>query len=117
MTSHSQGVQQLLAAEKRASEKVSEAKKRKARRLKAAKDEAQAEINKFKAEKERQFKEYEAAHMGSKDDIAAKIEAETKEKLHEMHLLVGEHKDAVISKLLEFSYDVKPQVHQNFRVL
>ncbi len=32
----------------------------KARRLKQAKDEAQAEIDKFKQERERQFKEYEA---------------------------------------------------------
>lgn len=32
----------------------------KARRLKQAKDEAQAEIEKFRQERERQFKEYEA---------------------------------------------------------
>lgn len=114
MTSQSQGVQQLLAAEKRASEKVAEAKKRKARRLKAAKDEAQIEITKFKAEKERQFKEYEAAHMGSKDDIAARMEAETNQKLDEMNQLVALHKKAVVNKLLELTYSVKPEVHRNF---
>ena len=48
MASQTQGIQQLLAAEKRAAEKVSEARKRKNRRLKQAKEEAQAEIERFK---------------------------------------------------------------------
>ncbi len=46
MASQTQGIQQLLAAEKRAAEKVSEARKRKNRRLKQAKEEAQSEIEK-----------------------------------------------------------------------
>lgn len=48
MAAQTQGIQQLLAAEKRAAEKVNEARKRKARRLKQAKDEAQGEIQKYK---------------------------------------------------------------------
>ncbi|KAA0191908.1 Atp6v1g [Hyalella azteca] len=60
MASQSQGVQQLLAAEKKAAEKVAEARKRKARRLKQAKDEAQAEIEKFRLEREAAYKQYEA---------------------------------------------------------
>ena len=81
MASQTQGIQQLLAAEKRAAEKVSEARKRKNRRLKQAKEEAQAEIEKYKAERERQFKEHEARHVGSKGDIAARIEQDTKHKV------------------------------------
>lgn len=81
MASQTQGIQQLLAAEKRAAEKVTEARKRKkmdfyllfavsvshiyslvgkARRLKQAKEEAQDEIEKYRQEKDRQFKEFEA---------------------------------------------------------
>lgn len=86
MASQTQGIQQLLAAEKRAAEKVSEARKRKFRnwksfidfilqnlswkyfrlikgkqkRLKQAKEEAQDEIEKYRQERERQFKEFEA---------------------------------------------------------
>ena len=41
MASQTQGIQQLLSAEKRAAEKVAEARKRKNRRLKQAKEEAQ----------------------------------------------------------------------------
>lgn len=81
MASQTQGIQQLLAAEKRAAEKVSEARKReckilqifidfssairflssgKQKRLKQAKEEAQDEIEKYRQERERQFKEFEA---------------------------------------------------------
>lgn len=48
MASQTQGIQQLLAAEKRAAEKINEARKRKAQRLKQAKQEAQAEIEKYR---------------------------------------------------------------------
>ncbi|CAG2115817.1 unnamed protein product, partial [Medioppia subpectinata] len=96
MASQTQGIQQLLTAEKRAAEKVQEARKRKARRLKQAKDEANHEIEKFKAEREKQFRDYEHKHMGSRDDIAAKIEAETRIKMDAMNKTVGTAKDKVI---------------------
>ncbi len=48
MASQTAGIQQLLAAEKRAAEKVNEARKRKARRLKQAKEEAQQEVDRYR---------------------------------------------------------------------
>ena len=48
MASQTAGIQQLLAAEKRAADKINEARKRKAQRLKQAKQEAQAEIEKYR---------------------------------------------------------------------
>ncbi|VDP28690.1 unnamed protein product [Soboliphyme baturini] len=48
MASPTTGIQQLLAAEKKAAEQVNEARKRKARRLKQAKEEAQQEIDKYR---------------------------------------------------------------------
>lgn len=115
MASNSQGIQQLLAAEKRAAEKVSDARKRKNRRLKQAKEEAQAEIEKYKSERERAFKENEAKHIGSKDDIAAKIEADTKVKIEAMNRSVATNKDGVIDSLIQLVCEIKPEVHQNFR--
>merc|ERR1712080_373906 len=103
------------AAEKRAAEKVSEARKRKNRRLKQAKEEAQAEIEKYKSERERDFKNNEAKHIGSKDDIAAKIEADTKVKIEAMNRSVATNKDAVIDSLITLVCDIKPKVHENFR--
>uniref|UniRef100_A0A0C9QR53 V-type proton ATPase subunit G n=1 Tax=Fopius arisanus TaxID=64838 RepID=A0A0C9QR53_9HYME len=95
MASQTQGIQQLLAAEKKAADKVTEARKRKARRLKQAKEEAQEEIEKYRQERERQFREFEAKHMGSKEDVAARIDADTKIKIEEMNKGVAGHKDKV----------------------
>jgi V-type H+-transporting ATPase subunit G len=90
MASQTQGIQQLLAAEKRAAEKVSEARKRKwkilqclknwkfrkslifhvlgkQKRLKQAKEQAQEEIEKYRQEREKLFKEFEAKVKFSKN--------------------------------------------------
>jgi len=117
MASQTQGIQQLLAAEKRAAEKVGEARKRKARRLKQAKDEAVSEIEKFKAERERQFRDYEKHFMGSRDDIATRIDGETKVKIDTMNKSVATMKDKVIQDLLtRVINEVKPQLHKNLRL-
>jgi len=115
MASQTQGIQQLLAAEKRAAEKVSEARKRKNRRLKQAKEEAQQEIEKYKQERERAFKENEAKHHGSKDDIAMRIEADTKVKIEAMNRSVAANKGEVIDSLISHVCDIKPQIHKNYR--
>ncbi|KAG7213302.1 hypothetical protein KM043_002601 [Ampulex compressa] len=115
MASQTQGIQQLLAAEKKAAEKVSEARKRKARRLKQAKEEAQDEIEKYRQEREKQFREFEAKHMGSKEDVAARIDADTRVKIEEMNQTLSVHKDAVMLKILELVYNIKPELHKNYR--
>ncbi|VEN42120.1 unnamed protein product [Callosobruchus maculatus] len=116
MASQSQGIQQLLAAEKRAAEKVAEARKRKARRLKQAKEEAQDEIEKYRKERERQFREFEAKHMGSREDVASKIEADTKRRIEEMNKAVQAQKEPVIQEILNLVYDIKPEIHKNYRI-
>ncbi|XP_014244662.1 V-type proton ATPase subunit G [Cimex lectularius] len=115
MASQTQGIQQLLAAEKRAAEKVADAKKRKAKRLKQAKEEAQEEIEKYMLDREKQFKEFEAKHMGSREDVAARIDADTKQKIEEMTRAVNANKEAVIQRILELVYDIKPEMHKNYR--
>jgi len=117
MASQTQGIQQLLGAEKRAAEKVSEARKRKNRRLKQAKEEAQTEIEKYKAEREKAFKDNETKNVGSKDDIAAKIEADTKVKIEAMNRSVASNKEVVIESLLSLCCDIKPEVHKNYRAV
>ncbi|XP_067634742.1 V-type proton ATPase subunit G-like [Eurosta solidaginis] len=114
MTSQSTGIQQLLAAEKKAAEKVSEARKRKAKRLKQAKDEAVEEIEKYREERERILKEYEAKYMGSREGAAMKIEAETIVKLEELKGAVENRKDILINDLLDLVYNIKAVVHRNY---
>lgn len=115
MASQSQGIQQLLAAEKRAAEKVSDARKRKAKRLKQAKEEAQDEIEKYRKERERQFREFEAKHMGSREDVAAKIDQDTKRRIEDMNRAVQSQKDPVMKEILNLVYDIRPEMHKNFR--
>jgi len=115
MNQQSAGVQQLLSAERRASEKVAEARKRKARRLKQAKEEATAEIEKYKQEKERTFQAYEANHMGSREDVQKKIEADTQRQILEVNQQVAKNKDSVIQGLLNLVYEIEPEMHKNFK--
>ena len=48
--------------------------------------------------------------MGSKDDIAAKIEADTKVKIEAMNRSVASNKEVVIQSLLSLACDIKPEV-------
>uniref|UniRef100_A0A1L8DFN2 V-type proton ATPase subunit G n=1 Tax=Nyssomyia neivai TaxID=330878 RepID=A0A1L8DFN2_9DIPT len=114
MASNTQGIQQLLAAEKKAAEKVAEARKRKARRLKQAKDEATDEIEKYRVEREQQFKDFEQKHVGSREGVAIKIDADTKSKIEEMNRTVINHKESVIQEILTHIYNIEPELHKNF---
>jgi len=115
MASQTQGIQQLLSAEKKAAEKINEARKRKAKRLKQAKEEAQAEVDKYRSERENQFREYERKHLGTKEDIAARIEKETVAQLEQMQRNIQMNKDKVIKDLLATVCEIIPEVHQNLR--
>lgn len=53
--------------------------------------------------------------MGSREDVAARIESETKIKIDEMNKSVVIHKEVVIEKILQLVYDIKPELHQNYR--
>lgn len=90
----------MLTAEKRASEKVAEARKRKARRLKQAKEEAAADIEQFKAERQVAFQKYESEHMGSRGDVEKKIDQETNEKLQAMSQRIEQQKQIILDRLI-----------------
>ncbi|XP_055679362.1 V-type proton ATPase subunit G-like [Lutzomyia longipalpis] len=115
MASNTQGIQQLLAAEKKAAEKVAEARKRKARRLKQAKDEATEEIEKYRVERDQQFKDFEAKHVGSREGVANKIDADTRLKIDDMNRTVTNHKERVIQEILTHIYNIEPELHKNFK--
>jgi V-type H+-transporting ATPase subunit G len=115
MASRSDGVQQLLSAEKRASEKVGEARKRKARRVKQAKEEATAEVDAYRKERERVFKELEQVTLGSHGDRQAKIDEDTAKQLVEIGQSVVKTKDEAMEKLLALVCDIKPELHMNYQ--
>eukprot|EP00062_Callorhinchus_milii_P023236 gi/632981864/ref/XP_007907823.1/ PREDICTED: V-type proton ATPase subunit G 1 [Callorhinchus milii] len=116
MASQSQGIQQLLQAEKRAAEKVAEARKRKNRRLKQAKEEAQAEIEQYRLVREKEFKAKEDAALGSHGNSATEVDKETLEKIKLIRQNYEQHKEVVLNNLLALICDIKPEVHLNYRI-
>ncbi|XP_023674395.1 V-type proton ATPase subunit G 1 [Paramormyrops kingsleyae] len=116
MASQSQGIQQLLQAEKRAAEKVAEARKRKNRRLKQAKEEAQAEIEQYRLQREKEFKTKEAAALGSHGSSAVEVDKETADKMECIQKSYQQNREAVLGNLLKMVCDIKPEIHVNYRV-
>ncbi|XP_007444702.1 V-type proton ATPase subunit G 1 [Python bivittatus] len=116
MASQSQGIQQLLQAEKRAAEKVAEARKRKNRRLKQAKEEAQAEIEQYRLQREKDFKAKEAAALGSHGISTTEVEQGTQEKMAILQDNFQKNREEVLNSLLNLVFDVKPEIHSNYRI-
>lgn len=52
--------------------------------------------------------------MGSKDSVAAKIDADTRVKIEEMNSSISINRPALIQELLDLVYDIKPQLHRNY---
>ncbi|EHB11762.1 V-type proton ATPase subunit G 3 [Heterocephalus glaber] len=77
MTSQSQGIHQLLQAEKRAKGKIGETKKSTGKRLKQAKEEAMAEIDQYRIEREKEFWLRESKIMASQINVSDEVEEQT----------------------------------------
>ncbi|XP_072285706.1 V-type proton ATPase subunit G 1 [Pyxicephalus adspersus] len=116
MASQSAGIQQLLQAEKRAAERVAEARKRKNRRLKQAKEEAQAEIEQYRLQREKEFKAKEAAALGSHGSCSEEMEKETSAKMSIILENYKQNREKVLEDLLSFVCDIKPEIHVNYRI-
>lgn len=68
--------------------------------MKQAKDEAREEIEKYRIEREKQFKEYEAKRMGRKEDVQEKIDANTAKIIEEIEEKVQNLKEPVTFNVL-----------------
>ncbi|KAM9283313.1 V-type proton ATPase subunit G 3 [Morus bassanus] len=115
MTSQSQGIQHLLQAEKRAKDKLEEAKKRKGKRLRQAKEEAIAEIDHYRLQREKEFRNKQTNVMGSQGNLSAKIEEQTTETIRNLTSSYHKNMESMMKKLLSTIYDINPEVHPNFR--
>ena len=54
-------------------------------------------------------------NAGSKDDFAAKMKVDTNNKLQAIDVEVQANKEKVMDRLLELIYDIKPEVHKNYK--
>ena len=87
----------------------------KQKRLKQAKEEAQSEVESYKAEREKQYKELEAKVLGSRGDLERKVEEDTKQKIIEQEQRLADNKAKAIEMLLHAVCEIKPQLHTNYR--
>nr|XP_006113654.1 V-type proton ATPase subunit G 3 [Pelodiscus sinensis] len=115
MTSQSQGIQQLLQAEKRAKDKLEEAKKSKPRRIKQADTLATAEIDHYRLQREREFRHKQSNIMGSQGNLSTKIEEQTTEKIRDITSSFHKYMENVMKQLLNMVFDIKPEIHSNYR--
>jgi V-type H+-transporting ATPase subunit G len=115
MAQKTEGIQQLLIAEKKATEKVVEARKRKALKLKTAKKEADVEINKFKTEKESHYKRLEEEMLGKKSDNEAHIQLQTNQKIKEIDIQLKNNKSVTQKSILDVLFDIDVKLHENVK--
>jgi V-type H+-transporting ATPase subunit G len=54
--------------------------------------------------------------MGSREGVAAKIDAETQQRIVEMNSSIAVNKAKLINELLDLVYDIKPELHPNYQV-
>lgn len=53
--------------------------------------------------------------MGSREGVASKIDSDTQVKLQEMLRALASTKEPVMKAVLDFVYDINPDVHKNYR--
>lgn len=53
-------------------------------------------------------------HMGSREGVAAKIEADTQLKIQEMNRSIQGNREQLIKEILNLVYDIKPELHKNY---
>nr|CAB3224688.1 probable V-type proton ATPase subunit G [Phallusia mammillata] len=114
MASQTPGIQQLLVAEKKASEKVGEARKAKAKRLKAAKEEAKVEIDTYRNQIEQGYKDRESNILGSRDDVKVQMDQHREMVIQQLGEQAAINKQKVIDRILDLVFDVKPELHVNY---
>ncbi|OCT57978.1 hypothetical protein XELAEV_18002847mg [Xenopus laevis] len=95
MASQSAGIQQLLQAEKRAAERVAEARK-----MLSISDVAAIFLQ----------------ALGSHGSCLDEVEKETTDKMSIIQQNYAKNRETVLENLLSFVCDIKPEIHLNYRV-
>lgn len=59
---------------------------------------------------------YLLQYLGSKDDQVKAIDEETKVKIQDMDQRVLKQKEEVLKKLFDLVFEIKPELHQNYKI-
>mmetsp|Transcript_1529 Transcript_1529/g.2254 ORF Transcript_1529/g.2254 Transcript_1529/m.2254 type:complete len:128 (+) Transcript_1529:60-443(+) len=104
------GIQELMAAETRASQIVAEARIGRGDRMKQAKVEAQELIDGYRGEKQEEFNNMALSKGGSEGSASAKLQAETNAEISQMQARFQSNAqkavDVLLSKCCEVSLEV-----------
>mmetsp|Transcript_31646 Transcript_31646/g.47820 ORF Transcript_31646/g.47820 Transcript_31646/m.47820 type:complete len:128 (+) Transcript_31646:72-455(+) len=104
------GIQELMAAETRASQIVAEARIGRGDRMKQAKVEAQELIDGYRGEKQEEFNNMALSKGGSEGSASAKLQAETNADISKMQARFQSNAqkavDVLLSKCCEVSLEV-----------
>uniref|UniRef100_A0A803V0G6 V-type proton ATPase subunit G n=1 Tax=Ficedula albicollis TaxID=59894 RepID=A0A803V0G6_FICAL len=87
----------------------------KGKRLKQAKEEATAEIDHYRLQREKEFRNKETNVMGSQGNLSAKIEEQTTEAIRNLTSSYHRNMENMMKKLLSTICDISPEIHPNFR--
>ncbi|KAK4098427.1 V-type ATPase [Parathielavia hyrcaniae] len=105
---NSAGIQTLLDAEREASKIVQKAREYRTKRVREARDEAKKEIEAYRANKEAEFKGFEAQHTQGNKEAEEEADKEADAKIKEIQQAGKKHQDDVISNLLSAVFDAQP---------
>ncbi|CAG8578729.1 11490_t:CDS:2, partial [Ambispora leptoticha] len=114
---NSQGITTLLEAEKEAAKTVQRARQYRVQKLKDARTEAAKEIEALKEQKNAEYKDFAAKHVGSSGQSVAKVTADEQDKLKEIETAVEKNRSLVTERLLAAVTKVEPRMHRNFRLV
>lgn len=113
MASRSLGIRQLLQADKRASEKVSEAHEHKKPRLKQAKQ-AQDETEQYHLQRMK-FKAKGAVALWLHSSCSTEVEEEPQETTT-LQTNFWQNRDAILDNVLAFACDIWPDIHREYHI-
>eukprot|EP00536_Pseudo-nitzschia_multiseries_P010822 jgi/Psemu1/67602/estExt_Genemark1.C_3450025 len=104
------GIQELMAAETRASQIVAEARMGRGDRMKQAKADSAELVAAYKAEKQEEFNNMVLSKGGSEGSASAKLQADTAKEVADMQSLFQKNAqkavDVLLSKCCEVSLEV-----------
>lgn len=105
----------LMEAENRASQIISEARRRKSILLKSVSEEAEKEVEKYKIKLDIELEAVRQSNIDKTNILAIEMDKQCKAKIEELEESIKLKKDRLLEELIALVCDVKPQVCKNLR--
>ncbi|KAK4032325.1 H+-ATPase G subunit-domain-containing protein [Parachaetomium inaequale] len=105
---NSAGIQTLLDAEREASKIVQKSREYRTKRVREARDEAKKEIEAYRANKEAEYKEFEAQHTQGNKAAEEEASKEADVKIDEIQAAGKKGQDKIIKDLLAAVFEAHP---------